>query len=205
MNAPAPTVTTSDAMFVAPDNKALAKTLTAAGLAMSSDGTRPHLCALLIEILPTGQVALVATDGHRLHRVIIPVQDIGDARQILLHAADVKALVKLLRSAPKETPVRFSADLRTVTIKIGDTVCMYKLNDENFPPYLKVIPNLANDREPCNRIGVHSAYMIDGLKACGITDSGTKLNLGGDLDPMVLESDSPEIAEVTVVIMPMRI
>lgn len=105
--------------------------------AMSPDLYRPHLHGMLFSPLD-----VVATDGHRLHKVEGPPQWQGDP--VLLNGFAMMALHRQLKSMGRKSETvwltasgghaRFSSPLPTWDL----VTCPV---DERFPPYDKVIPN----------------------------------------------------------------
>ncbi len=100
--------------------------------AVAADQTRPHLHAVLLH----GRV-LVATDGHRMHRAMVPV----DLPKVLLPAEAVDAWRAALRDLKdEEVTLRASATNAPVTLVTPAGAFSSKTVDAAFPSYEQVIP-----------------------------------------------------------------
>lgn len=113
----------------------LARALAATTYAMSTDETRPHLCALLIE-RRCGALHLVATDGHRLALVRVP--DGGPDFTLLVGRRTIEEVERLV-AAPGGL-VRVQRDGDRVWFVSGEEWVSGKVVDATFPFYEQVIP-----------------------------------------------------------------
>jgi DNA polymerase-3 subunit beta len=119
----------------------LKEMLTQSAYAMSSDDTRPHLHALLIT-RRGGELAFVATDGHRLSLSRRP--DEGEERTLLVGRDTVEELQRLVASPGGAVSIRHEAD-RVWFASAGEWV-MGPLIDATFPAYEQVVPESASGR-----------------------------------------------------------
>jgi DNA polymerase-3 subunit beta len=104
--------------------------------AVSGDELRPAMMGVLFQAVD-GQMRVVATDGHRLVRVIQKgVETSGLARDVIVPA---KALATLGRSVEGET-VSCAIGTTHVRFSFGSSVLVSRLIDESYPNYESVIP-----------------------------------------------------------------
>ena len=117
--------------------------------AVSTEETRYYLNGIYLHAAASadiGQPAIraVATDGHRLARVEMPLPDGADGMPgIIVPRKTVGELRKLLEDTAD--PVRVSLSDSKIRFGFGATVVTSKLIDGVFPEYERVIPS-ANDK-----------------------------------------------------------
>ncbi len=105
--------------------------------AVSSDLTRPALCGVLWEF-HKDKFTMVATDGHRLSRVVRsgPFGDV-DRKDVIVSP---KAL-NILRSLFEEKgELKITLAENHITFDLGDNVVYSRLLEGPFPDYTQVIP-----------------------------------------------------------------
>lgn len=124
------------------DAETLRRLIAKTTFAVSVDELRPAMMGTLFQI-KKGEIRGVATDGHRLVRVIKTSSRTGDAveREIVVPAKALNLVMKSLDSsdctmAISDTHARFTA---------GDTTVISRLIEEKYPNYESVIP-LDNDK-----------------------------------------------------------
>jgi len=115
--------------------------------AISTEETRYYLNGIYLHAAKTDKVAMlraVATDGHRLARMEIPLPE-GAAGMpgVIVPRKTVTELRKLLDELDQDVSVALS-DTK-IRFTFGDTVLTSKLIDGTFPDYDRVIP-VNNDR-----------------------------------------------------------
>ncbi|KEQ05722.1 DNA polymerase III subunit beta [Pseudorhizobium pelagicum] len=117
---------------------ALERAITSVRFAISTEETRYYLNGIFFHPAPTG-LKLVATDGHRLSKRFIPLDDVPqDMPGIIIPKKTVEAIAKHL---PKEGSITLQVSDAKIRLLIGDMVLLSKLIDGTFPDYQRVIPN----------------------------------------------------------------
>jgi DNA polymerase-3 subunit beta len=100
--------------------------------AASRDTTRPHLCCVAID---PAKGVIVATDGHRLHKVATPAPWHGP--QVLVPTAAAELLERILG---EDELVALAIAQGILRVRHGRWTLTTKLVDAQFPPYEMVIP-----------------------------------------------------------------
>ena len=113
--------------------------------AISTEETRYYLNGIFFHApAGAGTLRAVATDGHRLARVEIPLPEgAADMPDIILPRKCVSEIRKLLDERDGEVEIALSAS--KIRFRIGLAVLTSKLIDGTFPDYSRVIPT-ANDK-----------------------------------------------------------
>ncbi len=121
---------------------ALAPAVSAVAFAVSTEETRHYLNGIFIhpgEYGDTSGLKLVATDGHRLSKRFIRIDDIpADMPGVIIPKKTVEVISKHL---PKDGSVRFDVSENKIRLSIGDMTITSKLVDGKFPDYVRVIPS----------------------------------------------------------------
>ena len=150
--------------------------------AVSNDLTRPSLCGVLWEIKP-GSFSMVATDGHRLGRVVYKgdfpgVGDVGDKEFIVSPKA--LNILRSLMDGKEEVEVTFADN--HITFSVGDSTIYSRLLEGPFPDYDQVIPKnnkkemLVNRDEfsqACKRVAILSSVITHQIKLSIQSDAVT--------------------------------
>ncbi|MFL4986308.1 MAG: DNA polymerase III subunit beta, partial [Xanthobacteraceae bacterium] len=116
--------------------------------AISTEETRYYLNGIYLHAMGSGKAATlraVATDGHRLAQVELPLPD-GAAGMpgIIVPRKAVGEVQRLIENAEAEVGIELSQT--KIRFTIGDVVLTSKLIDGTFPDYARVIP-LGNDKQ----------------------------------------------------------
>lgn len=115
--------------------------------AISTEETHYYLNGIYLHAARSGGVNVlraVATDGHRLARVEVPLPEgAGDMPGVIVPRKTVLELRKLIEEASSDMTVSLSAS--KIRFAFGDAVLSSKLIDGTFPDYERVIP-IDNDR-----------------------------------------------------------
>jgi DNA polymerase-3 subunit beta len=116
--------------------------------AISTEETRYYLNGIYLHVAGSGNAATlraVATDGHRLAQVELPLPAGADGMPgVIVPRKTVGEVQRLIEDSTAEIVVDLSAS--KIRFTIGDVVLTSKLIDGTFPDYGRVIP-LGNDKE----------------------------------------------------------
>ncbi|HEX9749906.1 MAG TPA: DNA polymerase III subunit beta [candidate division Zixibacteria bacterium] len=106
--------------------------------AASTDDTRPALNGILWHSNGEG-VYVVATDGHRLARVMLPANYLsGINRELIIPPKALGLVLKVVGES--ESDVRIQLGEKTVVFSIDNTVITSRLIEGPYPKYQQVIP-----------------------------------------------------------------
>ncbi len=185
----APTIEISVAML----QKLVKRTI----FSISSDETRPHLNSALFECRAAkgstpGLVRMVTTDGHRLSKMQLPVENLAAETTMLVPHKAMQELRKLFDDVLDHRDTTMVAITQTgpnAFFKLGGIRFSVKLIDAQFPPYDQVIPASSERIVTAGR----TAFM-DALKAVSLAASdrtyGVKLAIAANA--LRISSESPE-------------
>ncbi|NBC48706.1 MAG: DNA polymerase III subunit beta [Gammaproteobacteria bacterium] len=124
------------------DRELLRRLLDKTAFAMAHQDVRYYLNGVLLE-LGSGRIVAVATDGHRLAKVVGAAEELSttgasDPYQVIIPSKTVTELRRLLGSASER--VRLELSDRTLRVELGETVMVSKLVEGQYPEYSRVIP-----------------------------------------------------------------
>lgn len=111
---------------------------------MAADDLRPVMCGIYIDI-QNDSLTFVASDGHRLSRLIDKTIQNVEAESFILHRDAVPVLIKQLLSADDELGVNIQSNSNNVRFVIDSTIVTVRLIDGRYPNYNAVIPQ-SNDK-----------------------------------------------------------
>nr|WP_210349046.1 DNA polymerase III subunit beta [Agrobacterium sp. Ap1] len=118
-------------------SQALAKAISGVSFAISTEETRYYLNGIYFHAAEGG-IKLVATDGHRLAKQFVRVENAPqDMPGIIIPKKTVETVAKHL---PKDGNVILQISDAKIRLIIGDMVLLSKLIDGTFPEYQRVIP-----------------------------------------------------------------
>lgn len=125
------------------ERELLRRLLDKTAFAMAHQDVRYYLNGVLLE-LSSGRIVAVATDGHRLAKVVGAVGAFSspleaEPKQVIIPAKTVTELRRLLGAAPER--VRLELSERTLRVELGETVMVSKLVEGQYPEYSRVIPS----------------------------------------------------------------
>jgi len=175
----------------------LADLIALTSFSMSSDDTRPHLAAALVEL--SGEtLRVVTTDGHRLSKaeraisgmkgqskLLIPAKGIHELKRIVDEIRSEKAAGAAqtlgLGAVSSQGPVFFQRDGMTLSSKLVDAA---------FPSYEQVIPT-ATDRS----VTLGRPAFLDALRAISLVaaDRTSGVKLAVTTGRCVISSENPDI------------
>lgn len=160
--------------------------------AISNEETRYYLNGIFLHAPVNAQgtkvLRAVATDGHRLARVELPLPEgAADMPDVIVPRKCVAEVRKLLDERDGEVEIALSAT--KIRFDIGAAVLTSKLIEGSFPDYNRVIPT-ANER--LLRIDPHTlAEGVDRVTAIA-SDKTRAVKLTLDQDRVTLSVTSPE-------------
>lgn len=159
--------------------------------AISSEETRYYLNGIYIHSTESNGAPVlraVATDGHRLARVEMPLPEGADQMpSVIVPRKAVVEIRKLIED--NESDVSISLSESKLCCKIGDTVLTTKLIDGTFPDYERVIPT-GNDKlmnVNCREL----AEVVDRVATIS-TEKSRSVKLQLKTRSLVLSANSPE-------------
>jgi DNA polymerase-3 subunit beta len=124
------------------DNETLRRIIGKTAFAVSSDELRPAMMGVLFQ-MKGKEIRAVATDGHRLVRLIhTDFTADGIKRDVIVPA---KAMNLVLKSAAEAKSTIAFGESHTM-FSFGDTTLMARMIEEKYPNYESVIP-LDNDKK----------------------------------------------------------
>jgi len=159
--------------------------------AISTEETRYYLNGIYVHATKVGNVDVlrgVATDGHRLARVELPLPaGASDMPGVIVPRKAVGELRKLLDEADGNVEVELS-DTR-IRMSIGNVTLTSKLIDGTFPDYERVIPT-ANDKTLDVPIKAFAAA-VDRVSTIS-TEKSRAIKLALDKNILTLSATSPD-------------
>ncbi len=157
--------------------------------AISTEETRYYLNGIFFHApAGAGTLRAVATDGHRLARVEIPLPAGAEGMpDIIIPRKCVAEVRKLLDERDGEVEIALSA--AKIRFRIGAAILTSKLIDGTFPDYSRVIPT-ANDK----LLKIDPATLAEGVdRVTAIASEKTRaVKLSLDRDRVTLSVTSPE-------------
>jgi DNA polymerase-3 subunit beta len=123
--------------------------------ASSDDETRPTLAAVLFESLPENCLALVAADGFRLTRYVMPEVSAAGVDKLLVPGKSLELAARLVEGEASlhvgQEPGR-TLTLRWTAGGMSVTACLALL-DGSFPDYTAILPDPAKSQASCTLPG----------------------------------------------------
>ncbi|MCW8817101.1 MAG: DNA polymerase III subunit beta, partial [Ignavibacteriaceae bacterium] len=147
------------------NGKDLKKAIDQTSFAMSKEDMRPAMTGTLLEFTSEG-LRFVATDGHRLVRLIYKNIKTGTEEQYIVPDRAISVLSKLLA----ETDVKIYLGKSHASFIIGDVEFSSRLIAEKYPAYSSVIPLENENLLIINRQNLHSTIR----RMLLFSSSGTK-------------------------------
>ena len=157
--------------------------------AISTEETRYYLNGIFLHApANAGTLRAVATDGHRLARVEVPLPEgAAGMPDVIVPRKCVSEVRKLLDEREGEVSIALSPT--KIRFAIGNAVLTSKLIDGTFPDYSRVIPT-ANDK----LLKIDPATLAEGVdRVTAIASEKTRaVKLSLDRDRVTLSVTSPE-------------
>ena len=159
--------------------------------AISTEETRYYLNGIYLHAAQGEDGAVlraVATDGHRLSRVDVPLPEGGvDIPGVIVPRKSVGEVRKLIDEVDDEISVSVS-DAK-IRFSFGDVVLLSKLIDGSFPDYERVIPS-GNDKT-VQISGKALSEAVDRVATIS-TDKTRSVKLALDRNRLVISANSPD-------------
>lgn len=172
-------------------SEALKRLIDKTKFAISTEETRYYLNGIYVHAAPDGgmpSLRAVATDGHRLARVDMPLPEGASGMPgVIVPRKTVAELRKLLESKGGEVVVSLS-DTK-IRFAFDDVVLVSKLIDGAFPDYERVIP--ASSDKSMEVDGKTFRAAVDRVSTIA-TEKSRAVKLVLDRDRLTLSSNSPE-------------
>ena len=179
-----------DATEVPVDGGELAAALGTSAFALSKDALRPSMQGHYVRIHGDGPLTLVATDGHRLVRIVtenvvtehVPAIRADEAVSFILPADVSSAVRRALGGSSTQATISITSNLVQVAWSgTGGLLSriVARLIDEVYPNYEAVIPASGDRRLTVNRLSLLAAVRRVGLYASNSTRQ-LRLELGKD-------------------------
>lgn len=141
----------------------------------SKDDTRPHLSGVFVQVYEQ-QFRCVATDGHRVVRLSLPVDKHAESFSALLPLSSIPAIVRALKTLRPESVSLASTGDHFAVIGPSFEVIVRK-NLATFPPYEHVFPESF-----ASAIEVPRAWLESALHLALDLTSGTKVNASARIE-----------------------
>jgi DNA polymerase-3 subunit beta len=173
---------------------ALRDLIDATRFAISTEETRYYLNGIYLHATtgPAPQLRAVATDGHRLARIELPLPDgAADMPGVIVPRKCVGEVRKLLDELAADAPVDIALSSAKIRFRFsGDSMLTSKLIDGTFPDYSRVIPT-ANDK--LLRIDPRTlSEGVDRVAAIATNEKTRAVKLALSGDRVTLSVTSPE-------------
>ena len=166
-----------------------------AKFAISTEETRYYLNGIYLHTPQAGTPTLraVATDGHRLAQVELPLPDGAQGMPgVIIPRKTVHELHRLIEDS--SATVKVSVSAAKVRFEIGTVTLTSKLIDGTFPDYGRVIPQ-GNDKE----LKVSNAEFMGAVDRVSTiaSERGRAVKLNIQPDKLILSVNSPEGGSAT--------
>ena len=192
---PSMTAGTLPSRFALPANQ-LRGLIERTRFAISTEETRYYLNGIYIHSADSDGVKVlraVATDGHRLARVELPLPDgAGTMPGVIIPRKTIAELHKLLDETTGNVEIALS-DTR-IQFTVGPITLTSKLIDGTFPEYERVIPR---DNDKILRVGKKDFSDAVGRVAAISSERSRPVKLSLAKDLLVLSAASPEQGTAT--------
>ena len=151
--------------------------------AISADKAQYYLAGLFLHDAEDG-LAAVATDGHRLARVVVPdVSGLSSDAHLVIPAAAVKIVTKLLADRSSER-VTLRRSRTLIAVETAKAAFISKLIDATFLDYNRVMPEASGNAVTIARAEL--AQALERVKAVLVDDRQPVVGFSwGEEDPLL--------------------
>lgn len=169
----------------------LADLIASTQFSISADETRLHLNSALFNWYGN-RVRMVTTDGRRLSKREIDVDECDAKAEMLIPLRGIAELKRLCDDAKDDGSIAMSQSGAFAFFDLAGFRFVVKLVDGQFPPYQQVIPETS-----AHTVRAPRAQLADALRAVSVSANdrtgGVRLSLSSG--KMRLDSESPESGE----------
>ena len=165
--------------------------------AISTEETRYYLNGIYLHTTngESGTVLrAVATDGHRLARVEVPVPDTADTVPGIIIPRKAIAEIRKAADEAGDTPIEFQISETKVRVQIGNLVLTSKLIDGTFPDYDRVIP--ANNDKKLIVAPLSFIHAVDRVATIS-TEKARAVKLAIKAGLLTIHANSPDSGSAT--------
>ena len=164
----------------------------------SSDESRYNLTGVYLEPQKENknQIAMVATDGHRLSKVdrVFADADFSTMKPVILPRKGLGELLRLLSDSENDQPAfTFAIADNKAVVQSDDVTLIMRLIDGTFPDYKQVIPNVADKIVRSSR-----SEILNSLKRVSVLASektqDARLDIAGD--NLTVSCTNPDTGEI---------
>ena len=145
------------------ENETLRRLITKTSFAVSTDELRPAMMGIFFQIKKK-EIRAVATDGHRLVRLINSAFSSGMEQDVIVPAKALNVVSKSATDA--ESSISFNEN--HAMFKFGNTTLISRMIEEKYPNYESVIP-LDNEK----KLTVHKNQLLDSVRRTALYASST--------------------------------
>ncbi|MCB0359021.1 MAG: DNA polymerase III subunit beta [Bdellovibrionales bacterium] len=159
--------------------------------AVSMDETRYNINGVFVELLDSGMLRLVATDGHRLAMVDREADGLpGLDEGVIVPRKGIQELKKVLEG--NDGAAKISINEGFFTVQSGRTTLGVRLIDGEFPDYRQVIP-----KENKTIVTASRADLLATVKRVSLvtTDKSRSIRFKLEKGTLLIASSSPEFGE----------
>lgn len=153
---------------------------------VSNDETRFFMNGVFMEKLPSGELAMVATDGRRLAFISTQEADVPDFQSAIIPP---KVLSVVLKRASDEGQILMAVSEKNIFFRFGNYQLTSYLIEGKFPNYQKVIP-----RDQRMKFVVSKEELQSALRRVALfVEKSNKVIFNVSSQGLVLESEETEL------------
>lgn len=160
---------------------------------VSTDETRFNLSGVLLEIGPSEQLRMVATDGHRLAMVTRTMKGVQAGESVTLPRKGLQELRRLLDSQGDDE-VELAISSKQLRVRGKSVELFMRAIEGEFPDYHQVVPKEITTRARLRRDDLLSAIRRVSLLASE-RSRGVKLQF--EQGRLEISANSPDLGEAT--------
>lgn len=170
--------------------EALAAALDAVRFAISTEEARFYLNGIFLHRREDETLVLVATDGHRLARRALEVEENAAIPSVIIPRLTVPAILKLLDKLKE--PVTIDVDDSMMRLVAGNATLVSKLVDGTFPDYERVIPTPS-----ASAASIEVKPLSDAIDRVNLVagDRDSRVRFGFAPDALSLSAKSADLGE----------